>query len=218
MEAKKVIKNKKMLLPIFDIDKGKKIKELDISIFFNDIRVSPLLIHQALVTYQSKKIKPSHTKTRGEVRGGGAKPWRQKGTGRARQGSIRSPLWKGGGVVFGPRKEENKIKRIPKKMKRKAILGVIRNKIETSSLILVEKLNLKERKTKEALKKIENLPIKEEGSKLLIFSREEKEDIKPFRNLKEVKVTLVDKLNIYDLLESSFLVFTKKAFDKILTK
>ncbi|MCX6759307.1 MAG: 50S ribosomal protein L4 [Candidatus Nealsonbacteria bacterium] len=122
-----------------------------------DVKVNSDLIHQVAVSQMSnQRIVVAHTKDRGEVRGGGIKPWRQKGTGRARHGSRRSPLWRGGGVTFGPTKDRVFKKKINKKMKKKALFMVLSGKVKNNLLIVLDELRLEEAKTKSLAKLIEN--------------------------------------------------------------
>lgn len=137
-----------------------------------DVKINPDLIHQVIVSQMANRRKVvAHTKDRGEVRGGGKKPWRQKGTGRARHGSIRSPLWRGGGVTFGPRKEKIFKKKIPKKMKRKALFMVLSDKFKNNLLIVLDELKLEKTKTKFLVQLFENLKEKiknfKEGNTLI---------------------------------------------------
>jgi len=133
-------------------EEGKKTKLIP-EIF--EVKINQDLVHQVIVSQRSTRRKRiAHTKDRGDVRGGGRKPWRQKGLGKARHGSIRSPIWAGGGVTFGPRKEKIFTRKIPKKMKRKALFMVLSGKVKNNLLVLVDELKLAQPKTKEFLKKI----------------------------------------------------------------
>jgi len=117
------------------------------------LSVKPDLVHQVIISQMANRRRViAHAKDRSEVRGGGKKPWRQKGTGRARHGSIRSPLWKGGGVTFGPTKERNFKKIIPKKMKRKALFMALSSKVKDGELVVVDELKLENHKTKDFVK------------------------------------------------------------------
>ncbi len=153
---------------------------------------------------------PNQTKTRAERQGGGAKPWRQKGTGRARHGSIRSPIWRKGGVTFGPRKEQNFKKRINRKMKQKAINGLLSFFYQEKRLIVVGELP-KKKKTKEWQKFLSKLPIKEPGKILLVLDRKEIDLGRYGQNIPFL--TIVDRtgLNISNLLNHDFLIVTKRA-------
>jgi len=205
-------KQKQVKIPVFDFEKGKKIKGIKLPNFL-DVKISPFLIRQALISQISKKIKPGHTKTRGEVRGGGRKPYRQKGTGRARHGSIRSPIFKGGGICFGPRETENKIKKISKNMCRKALAQALKNKIDTNSLILLDNIKMKQIKTKNAFNIIQQIcPNKKT---LIIFANTEKNIAKAFRNLATTKMLFLNNINLFDILDCQFVLFSLKAWQEL---
>ncbi len=137
---------------------GKPLGQLELKADIFAVQPNPTLIHQAVITQLANARKViAHTKDRSEVSGGGRKPWRQKGTGRARHGSIRSPLWIGGGVTFGPTKERNFSQKINKKMKRKAIFMALTDRLQNNQLIILDKLELKESKTKEFVELVKNL-------------------------------------------------------------
>jgi large subunit ribosomal protein L4 len=173
------------------------------------------LIHEVLRA-QMAKARPvlAHTKTRGEVRGGGKKPWPQKGTGRARHGSIRSPLWRGGGVIFGPTKERNYSLKVNKKVHRQAILMCLSDKVMGQNLIILDKLELKEKKTKELAKVLKNLTLAEKKV-LLALSQDEKEIGKLGANIKQLGVIGATNLNVKDLLKYPILLTTKKGIEEI---
>ncbi len=174
------------------------------------ILVSPDLIHQVLVSQMANRRKTiSHAKGKGEVRGGGRKPWRQKGTGRARAGSIRSPLWRGGGVTFGPTKKRVFKKKINKKMKRKALLMVLSAKVKNNLLLILDKLILREPKTKLIEKTIKKLPI--DGSVLIALPKVEKNIIIAAKNIPEVETIEARNLNVLDLLSFKYLVIPKES-------
>jgi len=177
--------------------------------------VSKHLLHEVVVAYLSNKRQGSaNTKTRSEVSGGGKKPWRQKGTGRARHGSIRSPLWKGGGVVFGPKPRDFSIN-VPKKKKRLALAQALSAQFASGNIVVIDKFELDESKTKKlntillALKagKKPMLVTLERGEKICIAGR----------NLSGFKCFLPKDLNAYDVLNSTKVIITQDAVDKILT-
>jgi large subunit ribosomal protein L4 len=147
------------------------------------------------------------------VRGGGKKPWRQKGTGRARHGSRRSPIWKGGGVTFGPTKERNFEKKINKKMKRKALLMVLSAKVKNNLLLVLEKLALEKPKTKLMAQVFKNLPVK--GSSLIILPGLEKDIVRAARNLPKTATVEARNLNALDLLSFKYLIMPKEAIKVI---
>jgi len=196
--------------------------EMELSAKVFGRKISEALIHQAVVTQMANERKViAHTKDRGEVRGGGRKPWAQKGTGRARHGSSRSPIWIGGGVTFGPRNDRNFKMRINKKMKRNAILMVLSDKVANDNLAVLEKLEMAEFKTKIFKGIIENLEnkkaIKSDGKKrsLLIMVDQGDEKLKnSARNLPGIELLNLDNINIVDILKHKTLVMTKAAILK----
>jgi large subunit ribosomal protein L4 len=157
------------------------------------------------------------TKTRAEVKGGGAKPWRQKGTGRARQGSIRAPHWRGGGVAHGPKPRSYKQK-TPKKMVRLALIGALSDRASESKLLVVDDWGWSTPKTKDALAALGNLGVYTDGQRpprvLLVLDRTDEVAWKSFRNLGDrVRIILPEELNTYDVLVSDWLIFTKATLD-----
>src|SRR3989339_770912 len=131
-----------MKVPVYN-QKGETVSEMELPKEILEVSPNPDLVHHVVVAQQANRRQIiAHTKTRGEVRGGGKKPWRQKGTGRARHGSIRSPLWKGGGVTFGPRNDRVYEQDINRKMRRKALMVILSDKARTNTLLIVDALNL----------------------------------------------------------------------------
>ena len=183
------------------------------------------LVNQAVIIQTANaRVLTAHAKGRAEVRGGGKKPWRQKGTGRARHGSIRSPLWKGGGVTFGPNKERVFAKKISKKMKRKALFMVFSSKVKGNELIVLDKLEAVKSKTKSIFEILANLfkkltsqelKIKNKNiKKSLILIIESKKDIKLERGVKNLpfaKVVRADSLNVMNLLNYKYVLMPKEA-------
>ena len=180
-----------------------------------DVSVNSDLVHQVVVSQMANRRKViAHSKDRGEVRGGGRKPWRQKGTGRARHGSIRSPLWKGGGVTFGPTKEKIFKKKIPKKMKRLALFMALSGKAKNNSLILLDKLKIEKPKTKQIFEIFEKIPCKNESC-LIILPEYDKNLILSSRNLPKVKTIQAKDLNCLDLLSFKYLLMPKETIKAI---
>ncbi|MDQ3689688.1 MAG: 50S ribosomal protein L4 [Chloroflexota bacterium] len=175
-------------------------------------RISESLIHQAVIRQLAgRRVGTADTQTRGEVTGGGKKPWRQKGTGRARQGTKTAPHWTGGGVVFGPHPRSYEQK-MPSKMRRSALRGVLSAKQADGALRVVEGFDLDATRTKEMLSCLAGW--KTEGKVLLVLpSRDERIELSA-RNLREVRVILADSLNVVDLLEADTIVFTREALDR----
>ncbi len=177
------------------------------------------LVSLAVVAFLSNLRRPiAQAKTRGEVRGGGRKPWRQKGTGRARAGSIRSPLWVGGGVVFGPTKERNFKKKINKKTREKALSLALKEKIKTSKLLVLDNFNLKEGKTKEMdeiLKKIIGKNISKNSQIILTLAKKNDLVLRSARNIAGLELSKIDSLNVYHVLKNKYLLTDKEGFEKI---
>jgi large subunit ribosomal protein L4 len=200
--------------------KGELLGQKDLPKEIAEIKENPDLIHQVVVSQlANQRNKIAQTKDRSEVSGGGRKPWRQKGLGRARHGSIRSPLWRKGGVVFGPRKERNFKKKIPKKMKRKALLMVLKAKAKNDSLFLFENLKIEKPKTKIFAQMVENWRKKiknlKEGKILIALPKLEKNLLLAARNLPKVKTVEVRNLNCLDLLSFKHLILTPESLEEI---
>lgn len=181
--------------------------ELSDDIFGLDLNES--LMHQVYVA-QSANLRSviAHTKTRGERAGSGRKPWKQKGTGRARVGSVRTPVWRGGGVIFGPTNDRNFKKDINKKMSRLATRMAIASKIKTEELVVLDSYAFESNKTKSAAQFLKKASLK--GSFLWAFNKEEKESMRACQNLPKVKLVPVDSLNVLDLLNTRHLIVSKK--------
>jgi len=195
---------------------GKEVEEIKLDSDIFDIEVKPALVHQVVEVQQAnKRQKLAHAKTRSEVRGGGKKPWRQKGTGRARHGSSRSPIWVGGGVTFGPTKERNYAKSINKKMKRKALFMTLTDKVKDKHFIVIDDLKLDKIKTKDLVNILQKLPTKEAKSVLVALSAKDNIINRSARNLAKVKVLLADSLNVIDILKYDFLLIDKPGIKKI---
>lgn len=184
--------------------------ELAESLFAAPINES--LIHQAVVRQMAgRRLGTSNTLTRGEVRGGGKKPWRQKGTGRARQGTKTAPHWVGGGVVFGPHPRSYE-QRMPSKMRRSALRGVLSAKQAEGAVRVVTGFEIDDIKTKTMMDRL--VGWNAAGKVLLVLSsRDEKVELS-CRNLREVRVIMADSLNVVDLLEADTVVFTREALDR----
>jgi len=179
-----------------------------------DVKMNPDLVHQVVVSQMTNRRRViAHTKGKGEVRGGGRKPWRQKGTGRARHGSRRSPLWKGGGVTFGPRKERVFNKKINKKMKRKALFMVLSAKVKNNLILILDKLSLEQPKTKLIAKILKKSPAK--GSILIALPKVEKDIIRAARNLQGVGTVEARNLNPFDLTSFKYLIMPKETIKVI---
>lgn len=177
------------------------------------------LVHQVVTAMQANSRTPvAHTKTRGEVRGGGRKPWRQKGTGRARHGSSRSPIWKGGGVTHGPRNDKSYEQKINKKMRIKALFTVLSSKFKKGQIIFVEELALKNIKTKDAVSIVESLSKIKGFEKItggknpnVYITTPAKTDIlkKSFANIKTVEVDEIKNINPVDLMSFKYIIMAQ---------
>jgi large subunit ribosomal protein L4 len=167
------------------------------------------LLHQ-VVTAQlaARRAGTQSTKTRSEVRGGGAKPWRQKGTGRARQGSIRSPQWRGGGIALGP-KPRSYEQRTPKKMIKAALGSALSDRAADGKVVVVDDWGFEAPRTKDAIALLAALGV--EGRALVVVQRDDEAAWKSFRNLPEVHVISVEELNAYDVLVADWVVFSRQS-------
>jgi large subunit ribosomal protein L4 len=175
-------------------------------------RVNPHLMHQVVVAQlNNRRAGTAATKTKGFVRGGGKKPWRQKGTGRARAGSIRSPIWVGGGTIFGPHPKDYEV-RLPKKARRAALLSALSLKKREEKLLVVEQLDLSESKTKLMRQLLDELKVK---SVLIVLPEANPKVELAARNLPAVKVIRAEGLNVYDLLRYDHLILTTAALKAI---
>ncbi len=192
---------------------GKKVSTMQLPDVFS-AEVKPHLVHKA-VLWQLKKSKPStaHTKTRSERRGGGKKPWRQKGTGRARAGSLRSPIFRKGGVTFGPTPEKKFAIKMPKKERKSATLSALSDKASEKKIIVLDKLKLTQIKTK----KIEQIlsKLKTLGTVLLILDKKDEKVKKSAKNIPYLKSVSVSNINILDLVNFEYLLTTKEGIAKI---
>ncbi|MEE1428209.1 MAG: 50S ribosomal protein L4 [Acutalibacteraceae bacterium] len=192
---------------------GKKVSDIALSDAIFAITPNASAMHLCVVAYLANQRQGTQsTLTRAEVRGGGKKPWRQKGSGRARQGSIRSPQWTHGGIALGPKPREYS-KTVNKKVRRLAMKSALSSKVAAEELIVLDSLEMNEIKTKEVVSVLKAL---ETGKKVLIVLPEKNETVyRSARNIKGVKTTLVSTLNVYDILNCDSLVVLKDAVSKI---
>ena len=190
---------------------GKKVGDRDLPGELFQAKVNVPLMHQVVVAGLAALRSGTHsTKTRAEVRGGGRKPWRQKGTGRARQGSIRAPHFTGGGVAHGPKPRSYEM-RVNKKMKRAALRAALTDAQQSGKLALIQDLQFDEPRTKDAVEVIQSLELT--GKILLVLPAPEPLTEKCFRNLPYVKVTYAPSISVYDLLAADRVLFTSAALD-----
>ena len=209
---------KQILVDVYNTE-GKVVSQKELSSDIFGVPVKEGVVHLAVVA-QEANSRPmvAHTKTRGEVRGGGKKPWKQKGTGRARHGSIRSPLWRGGGVTFGPRTDRNYSLKINKKARRKAVCMVLSQKVIDSTLILVDSLQFEKPTTKQAALFLKNLPFTKarKAPKIAIISPIGATILnKSFRNIPLTNIVPAHSLNVVELLRAKYLVMPLSALAEI---
>ena len=201
-----------MKLDIVD-SSNKKLGDVELLPSVFEAEVKPHLIHDVVVWQMARRrAGTSKTKTRTEVKGGGQKPWRQKGLGRARAGSIRSPLFRGGGIVFGPRPRSYEYN-IPKKVRRGALVSALTVKAGEGSVAVVDKLEMDEPKTKKALAALGALGLT--GKVLIIIDGRDANLELSFRNLPDVRVLQASAINVYDLLDAEKVLFTRSALEKV---
>ena len=199
-------------IDVYNIE-GKKVKSLDLKEEIFGIEPNEAVVHSVLVNYLANQRQGTQsTKTRAEVRGGGRKPWRQKGTGRARQGSIRAPQWIKGGIALGPKPRSYKY-RVNKKERQLAIKSLLSSKVLENNLVVVDKIDFKEIKTKQMATAMKNLKVTEKAFVVLPASNEVVQ--KSARNLENGKTGSVNTMNVYDLLRYQKLVLTVDAIKKL---
>lgn len=199
--------------PVFD-EKGNRKSDLRLKEEIFSVEPKEHVVHLVCHAYlASRRAGSASTLTRSEVRGGGAKPWPQKGTGRARAGTIRSPLWRGGGVVFGPKPRDYSIK-VNKKEKRLALKSVLSVKAGEKKILILDRLNISEPSTKKAFELMKKLKI-DKSKVTLVLTPEEDKVYLSFRNLPLVNVVMVSGLNAYLALDNEYLLFTRSALDRL---
>ena len=191
---------------------GNKIEDIQLNDKVFAVEVNADAMHQVVVALLANKRQGTQSaKTRAEVRGGGIKPWRQKGTGRARQGSIRAPQWIKGGIVFAPKPRDYRMS-IPKTMRKVAMLSALTSKVQNNEMVVLDELTFEAPKTKEVVKMLSAF----EAKKTLIVTAEANENVyKSARNIQGVSVLPVNNINVYDLLNNTKVIMTKDAVSKI---
>jgi len=196
---------------------GKNTGKMELSAAHFGVKVNPALVHEVVVAQQANARKNTgNTKTKGEVRGGGKKPWKQKGTGRARQGSTRNPHWVGGGVAHGPRSERNYSVKVNRKAKRQALFMALSDKVADAKLIVLEPPTFTAPKTKLAATMFAKLPIGRRT--LFVIPASDPSLMRMVRNLKNVQLVTVNALNLVDIVGFPTLLFRKDAipaFEKL---
>jgi large subunit ribosomal protein L4 len=193
---------------------GKVVGEKDLRDDVFAVPVKLNLIHEVSVSLEASKRNPTaHTKTRGEVSGGGKKPWKQKGTGRARHGSIRSPIWIGGGITFGPRSERDYTVKVNRKTRRQAIRMTLSDKVADEKLLLIDGLGVKNGKTKEFASIMDKLPV---SGKVTVVTPETDALLRrSVSNIPDVRIVNVGSIGLMDVLNSDVLLMTPDAADKL---
>lgn len=192
---------------------GEQVEELELSENVFGVDINHDAIHAVVKSHLANRRQGTQSaKTRSEVRGGGRKPWRQKGTGRARQGSIRAPHWTGGGVVFAPKPRDYTLK-VPKKVRRLAMKSALSSKVLTNNIIVLDELKLEQPKTKEMVNILSNIKAKRKA--LIVLEEKDTNVIKSARNIPNVETLLVNTLNVYDILKYDSFIITKDAVKKV---
>lgn len=196
---------------VYNMD-GQQVDEIELKDEIFGVEVNEHIMHAAVVQYLANQRQGTQSaKTRAEVRGGGRKPWIQKGTGRARQGSIRAPQWTGGGVVFAPKPRDYSFK-LNKKVKRLALKSALTSKVQNNNLIVLDELKLDEIKTKNMKKVLDNLKV---SKALIVTESDNKNVILSARNLPNVKTAAVNTINVYDILKYESFVVSKDVLQTI---
>ena len=191
---------------------GKEVDTMELADSVFGVEVNEHLVHMAVVQQLANNRQGTHkAKTRSEVRGGGRKPWRQKGTGHARQGSIRAPQWTGGGVVFAPTPRDYSFK-LNKKEKRAALKSVLSSAVAENKLIVVDELKFDAIKTKDFVKVMNNLKVEKA---LVVLDENDQNVVMSARNIPTVKTALTNTINVYDVLKYNTVVVTKAAVETI---
>ena len=195
-------------IDVYNIE-GKKVSDIELADSVFGIEPNEKIVHSVLVNYMANQRQgTSNTKTRAEVSGGGRKPWKQKGTCRARQGSIRSPQWFKGGIALGPKPRDYSY-RVNKKERRLAVRSVLSSKVLENNLVVVDSMNFDAIKTKNMVSALNNLKV--EGKTLIVLPEKNENVQKSARNIEGVKTSLVNTTNVYDLLKYNKLVLTVDA-------
>ena len=196
---------------VYNIE-GKEVGTIELNDAVFGVEVNEHLVHMAVVSQLANNRQGTQSaKTRAEVRGGGRKPWKQKGTGHARQGSIRAPQWKGGGVVFAPKPRDYSFK-MNKKEKRAALLSALTSRVEDKKFIVVEGLTFNDIKTKNMVNVLNNLKV---AKALVVTANDDKNVILSARNIQDVKTATADTIHVYDILKYDTMVVSKEAVGTI---
>ncbi|MDO8886061.1 50S ribosomal protein L4 [Candidatus Oleimmundimicrobium sp.] len=199
-------------VPVHD-HKGKIISEVELKPEIFESKIVESLVHQMVKLHLAEKRSGNaSTKTRKDVSGGGIKPWKQKGTGRARAGSIRSPLWKGGGTVFGPTPRDYSFK-VSKKAKRLALRSALSAKAKDFQILVLKNFNLKKPKTKDVVEVLKNVSVGKKTT--MVLTSKDEIAKKSIKNIQKVKAIDVEQINVYDVLDNEILIFTQDALNAL---
>lgn len=199
-------------ISVYDI-KGKVVGKLSLDQTYFNGKINKSLLHQTILQYlANRRCGCASTKTRADVRGGGRKPWRQKGTGRARTGSIRNPLWRGGGIVFGPHHRQYRYS-LPKGIKNIALVQSLNGKIKDNELVVVDKIFLSKPKTKDFVAFL--TALKTAGKPLIVIEKHQPHILRASRNIPGVTVKAFNNINAYDVLKHKKVIFSKQALENL---
>lgn len=199
-------------VPVLNVS-GEKVSEIELKDSVFGIEINTHVMHAVVKNYLANQRQGTQsTKTRAEVRGGGRKPWRQKGTGRARHGSSRSPIWVGGGVIFAPKPRDYSYK-LPKKVRRLAMKSALSSKVQDDQIIVLDNLQMERPKTKEMTNILMNLKV--DGKALIVMEHVDQSVIRSARNIQGVETALVNTLNVYDILKYDHFIITRNAVEKV---
>ncbi|MEK7617642.1 MAG: 50S ribosomal protein L4 [Patescibacteria group bacterium] len=207
-----------MKVPVYN-QKAEIVGDIELNSKIFEVKPKQHLLAEAVrVQLSNARIGTAHTKTKGEVRGGGRKPWKQKGTGRARAGSIRSPIWRGGGITFGPRSNRNWELKMNKKAKKQALFMTLSDKVKENRFIVVDKMELSAIKTKEMLGILKDFrsKIKDLGKKqILVLPKKDEKLVKSSRNLPNISSIFANSLNVVDVINADSMIVLKDSLPVI---
>lgn len=208
---------KQLSLPIYNLT-GESVGTIDLDASVFAFEGSPTLLHQAVVSFMAnRRTSTAHTKDRGEVQGTNKKPWRQKGTGNARAGSARSPIWRGGGITFGPRNDRNYSVRMPAKMRQGAFKLALSQKVADGKLMIVDSLESLDGKTKSWTKAVATFPEKANGMLVIDTAKSDMAD-RSIRNVEKNKYVPLEGFTIFDAVRFPLIVMTKDALEAFTAK
>lgn len=210
--------NNAITLPLFDI-KGTEVSKILLPERIVEVEIFPGLLHEVITAYlANRRVGTASTKTRSEVSGGGRKPWRQKGTGRARHGSIRSPLWRKGGVVFGPKPRSYR-QNLPKKKFRKAVLMAMKIKAQENNIFLLKEIDLSSPKTSKLYHILKDMKIDCDNEKTLFVYKDASKNLKlSARNIPNLCMLPAESVNAYDILRSKKVIFTEAGYNNLIER